>query len=118
MYGRTSIGQLYIWQQLLEMPAIYYFLASIFLNIKVSPLFFYISAGRVRAVCKFSPNIEFLQLEVVLGRWWLMAFMLLYVMIKMTIVNFYENGKMIENNEKHDEEYEKMQQKCAKALLA
>ena len=44
-----------------------------------------------------------------------MAIMLIY---KMTIVNFYENGKMIENNEKHDEEYEKMQQKCAKALLA
>ena len=47
-----------------------------------------------------------------------MAFMLFYVMIKMTIVNFYENGKMIENNENHDGEYEKMQQKCAKALLA
>ena len=37
-----------------------------------------------------------------------MAFMLFYVMIKMTIVNFYENGKMIENNENHDEEYEKV----------
>ena len=34
-----------------------------------------------------------------------MAIMLIY---KMTIVNFYENGKMIENNENHDEEYEKV----------